>query len=206
MSENASAERQSQHSVGSPVHDPDEINLLEYLYALVKNKWLIIGVTLFGLIGGYVAALVKGPTWSAEAVIAPKEDETKKTPNLSSFGAFGGLVASQLNIGGNASLEKIEMILDSRDFSARFIEKYNLLPSLYRYQWPKIYAEEWDSAGGKWKSTFKKPEPLGMGDFFKGTFVKKKLNDNNTMTLEIRSRDSTLSLQLAGTIVEFLDE
>jgi LPS O-antigen subunit length determinant protein (WzzB/FepE family) len=24
-------------------HDPDEINLLEYVYVLVKNKWWIIG-------------------------------------------------------------------------------------------------------------------------------------------------------------------
>lgn len=206
MSENASAERQIQDRVGSVMHDPDEINLLEYIYALVKNKWLIIGLTLLGLVGGYVLALVKGPTWVAEAVIAPKETENQKTPSLSSFGAFGGLVASQLNIGGNASLDKIELLLDSRDFNARFIRKYDLLPTLFQYKWPKVYAKEWDSSGGKWKSTFKPPEPLDMGSFFKGTFVKKELNKNNTMTIKVPSRDSALSLHLAEMIVEFLDE
>jgi hypothetical protein len=85
------------------------------------------------------------------------------------------------------------------------IDKYNLLPKLYRYQWPKVYAKEWDSAGGKWKQTFKPPESLRMGGFLKSNFVKKEL-DENTMTIKVRSRDSTLSLHLAETIVEFLGE
>jgi hypothetical protein len=143
----------------------------------------------------------------AEVVIAPKEAENQKTPSISSFGALGGLVASQLNIGGNASLDKIGLLLDSRDFNARFIQKYDLLPVLYRYQWPENYEKEWDSAGGKWKSTFRPPEPLGMGSFLKGSFVKKEENTkNNTMTLKIQSRDSSLSFTIANLYVRFLDE
>ena len=49
-----------------PSTDPDEINLLEYIYVLVKNKWWIIGLTIAGLVIGYIAALIKGPTWVAE--------------------------------------------------------------------------------------------------------------------------------------------
>ena len=73
--------------------DPDEINLLEYLYVLIKNKWLIIGLTLLGFIGGYIAALIKGPVYISDAVIAPKEMESVKTPDLSGLGMFGGMVA-----------------------------------------------------------------------------------------------------------------
>jgi hypothetical protein len=98
--------------------NPDEINLLEYIYALVKHKWLIIGLTFLGLVAGYTAALIKGPTWVAEAVIAPREAESQKMPSFSGLGALGGIVASQLNLGGNASLEKIDLILDSREFGA----------------------------------------------------------------------------------------
>ena len=134
MNDDASEKFLLRDGVGAPVHDPDEINLLEYIYALVKNKWLIIGLTVAGFAGGYFLALLKGPTWVADAVIAPKEAENQKQPNLSSFGAFGGLVANQLNIGGNASLDKIELLLDSRDFNARLIERYNLLPEMQEDQ------------------------------------------------------------------------
>lgn len=206
MSDVKLSDRQvSEMSVQSP-HDPDEINLLEYIYALVKNKWWIIGLTAAGLVGGYIAAKMKGPTWVAEVVIAPKETETQKTPNLSSFGAFGGIVASQLNIGGNASLDKIELLLDSRDFNARLIEKFKLLPTIYRVEWPKQYEKQWDSTAGTWKKSFLKPELLGMGAFLKGKYLKKTTNSNNTMKLEVRTKDSTLSLSLAQKYVSFLDE
>lgn len=182
----------------------DDINLLEFVYALVKNKWWIITVTLLGIFGGYIMARFKGPTWVAEVVIAPKETENQKTPNISSFGAFSGLVASQLNFGGNPSLEKIETLLNSRDFNARLIEKYDLLPSIYRYAWPKIYAENWDSSANDWKSTFRKPQSLAMGDFLKETFLK-QITNNNLMTIKISSRDSSLSYTLANVYTKFLD-
>lgn len=192
-----------QHNLAAP--DPDEINLLEYIYALVKNKWLILGATVLGLAGGYGAAKVKGPTWVAEVVIAPKEAESQKTPNLSSLGAFGGLVASQLSMGGNASLDKIDILLNSRDFNARLIEKYNLLPDLYRYKWPKVYAKEWDSTANGWKKSFRKPERLGMGSFLKGTFLKQTTKDN-LMTIQISSRDSALSLNISNYYIAFLND
>jgi uncharacterized protein involved in exopolysaccharide biosynthesis len=125
----------------SPQSNPDEINLLEYIYALVKHKWLIIGLTFFGLVSGYVAAQIKRPTWVAKAVIAPREAESQKMPSFSGLGALGGIVASQLNLGGNASLDKIDLILDSREFGAKLIDHYSLLPTIYKHQRPKVYAK-----------------------------------------------------------------
>ena len=109
-------------------HDPDEINLLEYIYVLVKNKWWIIGATVLGLVLGYGAAIIKGPSYVAEAVIAAKESNNSSTPNLSGLGMLGGMVAGQLNISQNPGLDKIDLILDSKKFNAELIEKYNLLP------------------------------------------------------------------------------
>ena len=153
-----------------PLRDPDEINLLEYLYVLLKHKRIIMGLTLAGLMLGFVAALIKGPTWTAEALIAPKELESQKSPSLSGFGALGGLVASQLNLGGNASLDKLDLTLDSRDFSAKLIEHYSLLPAIFKYKWPKQYRKYWDREGKNWKPEFKKPQLLGMGGFIKNKF------------------------------------
>jgi uncharacterized protein involved in exopolysaccharide biosynthesis len=192
----------------SPVscRDPEEINLLEYVYALVKNKWWILGAALLGLVLGYGAAYKKGPRWVAEVLIAPKETDSQKAPSLSGLGAFGGLVATQLNIGGNTSLDKIDLILDSREFSARLVEKYDLLPLIYRYQWPKVFKTIWDSTQQKWKPGFIPPQPLSAGGMVKGTFLKKVTNKNNTMLIKIQSKNDTLSITLAEKYVSFLNE
>jgi hypothetical protein len=155
---------------------------------------------------GYVAAKIKGPTWVAEVVIAPKETDAQKGPNLSSFGAFGGIVASQLNLGGNASLDKIDLILDGREFGANLIERYNLLPILYKYQWPKVYKKFRDTAQNTWKPKFIPPKPLDMGGFIKGKYLKKVTNKNNTMTIKISSKDSTFTINLANDYIAYLND
>ena len=191
---------------GVQLRDPDEINLLEYIYALVKHKWWIIGFTVLGLVLGYVAAKIKGPTWVAEAVIAPKESESQKSPSFAGLGALGGIVASQLNLAGNASLDKIDLILDSREFSAKLMDKYSFLPTIYRYQWPKIYMKNWDISRNTWKPEFVVPKPLDMGSFLKAKYLKKTTNKNNTMTVKIQSRDSTFSINLATMYMDYLNE
>ncbi len=195
-----------QQTINPVTYDPDEINLLEYIYALVKNKWLIFGFTILGLIGGYIIALVKGPTWVAETVIAPKETESQKTSSFAGLGALGGFVASQLNLAGNASLEKIDIILDSREFGAKLIERYGLLPSIYKHQWPKEYKKYWDSTNNNWKADFIQPKPLETGDFIKSKYLKKTLNKNNTMTIYIKTSDSLFSLELGKQYIEYLNE
>jgi hypothetical protein len=189
-------------------HDPDEINLLEYIYALVKHKKLIIGLTLLGLVVGYVAALIKGPTWIAETVIAPKERESQASTSLADLGALGGIVASQLNLNqGSASLNTMDMILDSRDLGARLVEKYALLPAIYKYQWPKAYKKYWDQARGMWTPMFVQPKPLDIGGFIKAKYLRKTKDiKRNVIVMSIQSRDSAFTNNLAAMYLEYLNE
>jgi LPS O-antigen subunit length determinant protein (WzzB/FepE family) len=184
--------------------DPDEINLLEYIYVLVKNKWWIISAVILGLVLGYVAAIVKGPKYVAEAVIAAKENESSKSPNLSSFGALSGLVASQLNISANPGLDKIDLILGSRKFGAELVEKYNLLPMIIKMQNPKAYQKYYDTTRNDWNDSFVKPNMLLVGAGLSG-FLKKQINSNNTMKLMIESKDSTFSDTLLSKYLEYLN-
>ena len=188
--------------------NPDEINLLEYLYVLVKHKKLIAGLTFAGLVLGLIAALIKGPTWVAEAVIAPKERESQKSTSLADLGALGGLVANQLSLDvGSASLNMMDMILDGRDFGAKLIEKYSLLPAIYRYQWPKVYKKYWDPSQNTWKGGFVQPKPLAIGGFIKTKYLKKtKDTKKNTLILKIQSKDSSFTINLATMYVEYLSE
>jgi hypothetical protein len=195
------------NSSAEPPRNPDEINLLEYLYVLVKHKKLIIGVTLAGLVLGFIAALIMGPTWVAEAVIAPKETETPNASSLTELGALGGLVASQLNLGGNASLDKIDLILESRDFGAKLIDKYSFLPVIYRYQWPRLFRKYWDPSQNKWKPTFDQPKPLDMGSYIKTKYLKKvKDTKMNTLVVKIQSKDSAFTINLATMYVDYLND
>jgi len=185
----------------------DEINLLEYIYVLVKHKKIIACLTLLGFVLGFIAALIKGPTWVAEALIAPKEAESQKTSSLTGLGMLGGFMASQLNLSGNASLDKMDLILDSRDFGAKLIEKYSLLPLICQYQWPGSYKKNWDPVRKTWKPTFEIPQPLGVGGFLKKKFLKKTKDiRSNTILLEIQSRDSAFTVNLATMYVGYLNE
>lgn len=177
--------------------DSDEINLLEYLYVLVKNKWLIISLTILGFIGGYVAALIKGPVYIADAVIAPRETESVKTPDLSGLGMFGGMVASQLNIGGNASLENIELILDGRKFNADIVKEKNLMPL--------VYPELWDTLNNKWTGEGEMPRFISVGGYIKEEFFNKEINKNGTMTIQIEHKDSLFSYKVLSAYLEYLD-
>jgi hypothetical protein len=191
-------------SLPSPLPDPDEINLLEYIYVLVKNKWWIIGATIIGIIAGYGLALKKGPRYITEAVIAAKESESQKSPNLSSFGAFSGLVASQLNVSANPGLDKIDLILGSRKFNAELIEKYDLLPMIYKEVMPKVYPVLYDTVKHEWKPDFKNPNMLGMGGMIKGMFLKKEIK-TGLMTIKIESKDSTFSDTLLSKYLQYLN-
>lgn len=201
-------QRQSSPSPLNSPANPDEINLLEYIYALVKHKWLIIGLTFLGLVLGYVAALIKGPTWVAEAMIAPKERESQKATSLADLGALGGLVASQLNLDvGSASLNMMDMILDSRDFGAKLIEEYSLLPAIYKYQWPGKYKKYWDQTRNTWNPNFVQPKPSAMGRFIQTKYLKKsKDTKKNVIVLSIQSKDSAFTNTLATTYMDYLNE
>jgi hypothetical protein len=196
---------QSQPSSSVTATDPDEINLLEYIYVLVKNKWWIIGATIIGLFAGYGLAYKKGPRYITIAVIAAKESDNQKSNNLSNFGAFSGIVASQLNISANPGLDKIDLILNSRKFNAELIEKYNLLPMVYKEAMPKVYPEVYDTLKHAWKPDFKKPDLLGIGGMLSGVYLKKEINKTNTMSIRIESKSAIFSDTLLCKYLEYLN-
>ena len=144
--------------------------------------------------------------WVADVIIAPKESESQKAPSFSGLGAFGGIVASQFNIGGNASLDKIDLILSGREFNAKLVEKYDLLPLIYKGQFPKMYKKIRDTVNNCWVKGYKPPPPLEIGGMTKGIFLKDLVNKNNTMTITIKSKDSLLTIMLANNYIQFLNE
>lgn len=181
--------------------DPDEINLLEYLYVLVKNKWLIIGMVILGFSIGYIAAKLKGPVFIADAVIAPKESESVNVPNLSGLGMFGGMMANQLSVGGNASLEKIELLLDGRTFNEKFVVEKNIDSILA----PTLYPTIWDTIENNWLHDTLVPRAVSVGGFVKSELLEKEISKTGTMSIKITHEDSLVAYTILTNYLDFLD-
>lgn len=188
-----------------PKSTHDEINLLEFIYVLLKNKWWITGAIFLGLILGYTAAVIKGPTWVSEAVISAKESDNSSSSSLSGLGMLGGMVASQLNIAGNPGLDKIELILDSRKFNSEVIDSFGLLPLIYKNSWPKVYRESYDSVKNSWSEKFVMPNLLKTGRHLKDNYLVKMINKNRTMNLSFESKDSLFSDTLLFSYLSYLN-
>lgn len=196
---------ESSPSIVSAAPVSDEINLLEYIYVLAKRKWWIIGSVIIGLLSGYGLAIIKGPTWISEVVIAAKESDSPKMSNIAGFGAFGGIVASQLNIAVNPGLDKIDLILGSRKFGSEVIEMNNLLPLVYKNSWPKEYRKYFNTLKNSWSENFVEPNPLKIGGHIRKEYLKKVTNKNNTMNIRFESKDSLFSDTLLSLYLNYLN-
>jgi len=184
----------------------DEINLLELFYVFVKFKTIIIIFCGIGFIGGFIAARVKGPTHTSQAVLMARESD-RPTPNLGAFGAFGGLAG--LNIAGNPGLERIQLILNSREFNSRFIEKYDLTTGIYAYannKWlRKTYRNFYDTTSGKWDENIILYRPEQLSGVLSSTLFKKNITKEGTLELQVRSSDSLFSYTTLAACLEFLN-
>jgi len=101
----------------------------------------------------------------------------------------------------------MDMILDSRDFGARLIEKDTLLPAIYKYEWPDQFKKCWDQTRDTWKPTFVQPNLLSMGGFIKTKYLKKNKDvKKNAIVLSIQSGDSAFTQNLAMQYLNYLNE
>lgn len=189
-----------------PRANPDEINLLEYLYVLVKKKWWIIGAAVLGLMAGLGVALLKGPSFSSEALIAPKEAEDQSMPSFAGLGTLGGLVSAKISSANSPGLDKIKLILDSRKFNAELIDKYNLLPLIYKNLYPADYKEWFDTTHQTWRDSFPYPDLMSVGYNLKTNHITTEINiKNNTLLFKIETKDSLFTEEIIKSYLEYLN-
>ncbi|MGY5796059.1 Wzz/FepE/Etk N-terminal domain-containing protein [Rheinheimera faecalis] len=134
----------------------EEIDLIEVLLPIWRNKYYVLIITLAFMILSVFYALSLPNIYRSEAVLVPSE---QKANGLS--GQLGGLAAlAGVNVGGASAADKTSLaleILKSRYFISRFIDKHDLYADLMAVKsWEKktnsIYYNSavYDSNTSKW--------------------------------------------------------
>lgn len=125
-----------------PYAEEDEINLLDLLMVLLRHKLLIIGIVFLAGAVAIVMSLQIKNIYRSEATIAARSQEEGSINPLSALGGLGGVVAEGMGLGGGGSLEKLEVVLKSRNLTNRVIVKQKLMPV--------IFHDIWDEENKKW--------------------------------------------------------
>ena len=115
--------------------EEDEIKLLDLLIVLVKHKKLIIGMVSFCGLAAVIISLLMTNAYRSEATLVARTQEEASFNPLTELGGLGGAMAEGLGLGGGGSLEKLEVVLKSRNLTNRVIKKYKLMPVLFPHDW-----------------------------------------------------------------------
>jgi len=82
--------------------------------------------------------------YRSEATLVARTQEEASFNPLSALGGFGGAMAEGLGLGAGGSLEKLEVVLKSRNLTNRVITKYNLMPFIFSHDWNEKM-KKWDT-------------------------------------------------------------
>jgi uncharacterized protein involved in exopolysaccharide biosynthesis len=173
---------------------PTSIALLLY----GKKSLLAVGTLISTLIGlGY--SFLAPQLYKSEATIAPKEMQGPGNSSLlSQMGSLGGLLVSQL---GNVGLDRLEILLQSRELAERVIHENDLLP--------RLFPNRWDEAKKAWIEENEKPIPtLRSGvEVLRGKYLQVTINPKKkTLKLGAFAPDPTFAKELVDYYLKALNE
>jgi len=116
----------------STIFDQDKIDLRDILYALLAEKWLILGVTVIVFLFGLFCAALRVPSYQTNVLV---QVENKNM----GMGSFGGGSLATMNSGPNSADVQIALI-KSRFVLSSVIEKLGLDVSVQPRYFPHIGA------------------------------------------------------------------
>lgn len=181
-----------------PIYEEDEINLLDLFLVLLKHKKLIFLTVFITGILAVVISLIMPNIYRSEATIGLRAEEGSSPMDaLSGLGGLGGMVSSQLGLGGNEGLEKLKVTLNSRELSRRVVEKHNLMPVLF--------ADEWDAKKKGWVDEKKHPTIQDAWEIlFKDLLKVTDKKDSGTLVVGFEHEDRDLSKKVVDHFIQEL--
>ena len=174
---------------GLPYLKEDEVNLLDYLFVLLKHKWLIMGMVFFTVLTSMVTSLRMPDIYRSEATIACREKEKLSSSPLSALGALGGIPVDIAGLGGGGSLEKFEVVLKSRRLARNIVGRYQLMPRLFQ--------GAWDSEKKAWKNN---PAPTFQDAYraLMGMMTLSRDRKRNVLTIGFEYKDPAFAKEMVA--------
>ena len=170
------------------------LNLLVALEYLWKKRWFVVGGTAFAALLGLLYSLLAPPVFVVRAVIYPQDIAAG-----SDKPAFGSAIGGALNpLLGVGHLNRVEILLRSREMARQVIVKNKLIPELFPADWASVKDPAKDENS---------PATLYNGVEALRQMVSTQV-DVYKMTLEIKTRssDPALALKITRGYLEALNE
>jgi uncharacterized protein involved in exopolysaccharide biosynthesis len=188
---------------GDRVVNQDLIEFYDFLGALRKRRLLIAAISLTcALIAGGIGYVMK-PVYRGFAVLDPvTQDSNPLTSSLlsSPLSALGGGLAALTGGTSEADRDTDEAttVLESREFTEKFIKRNNLLPVLF--------PQSWDAEAHRWKTGGKIPSlARGFVELDRIRLVDRNY-DNDFVTLQIDWPDRVQAAEWTNQMVQMLNE
>jgi uncharacterized protein involved in exopolysaccharide biosynthesis len=181
----------------------EDVDLYAVIQRLWVKRWWLLGCIAVSTAAFVVAALLITPVYRATTVLAPAN-----TPggNIgaslnSALGQIGGL-ASLVGVSGGGEPEKEEAlaVLQSREFTDKFIAEKNLTQELF--------LSKWDPQNNRWRvPEDKQPTPARAYRYFANK-IRSVVEDKKTglVSLRIDWRDRIEAAEWANELVRRLNE
>jgi uncharacterized protein involved in exopolysaccharide biosynthesis len=175
----------------------DELDLFGVITLLWKKRWHILAGGFAGALIGLTVGLLAKPVYYSEAVLSPKSAKgSGTTSSLAQIGGLGGIVAAQLGA-GNAPLDRLQLLVTSRDLAVSVIQRGNLLP--------RLYPDSWNAERKAWKPG-RQPSLKEAAVLLRSSLKVSAEPKLNALTLGIQTYDSTLAKDLVEHYISALEK
>ena len=169
---------------------------LESFFFIVSHHWILISAFALTSLGfGAAYAVIANPVYRVETTLAPTNYQSTNYGLGLIGGQFAGLAAlAGLPGASSASTQEAVEILQSRAFTARFIEDFNLLPILFY--------DQYDEKAKTWLNPMDQPTLTDGVDLFEEEI--RKVNTDLTtgfVTLSVQWLDPVVASNWANELV-----
>ena len=168
---------------------------------LVVNRTWILGCVIAFECVFLAAAFLIPPTYRSEVVLLPTGSDQDNAALSGTLSQLGGLASlAGLSIGtGDQNEDEALAVLNSKDFTQRFISDFGLMPLLF--------PRKWDSRSNRWKMPVPDQPTLGQGfkKFDEDIRSVDQDKKTNLVTLQIDWRDRFAAAKWANVLIERLN-
>jgi uncharacterized protein involved in exopolysaccharide biosynthesis len=179
-----------------------DIDLLNYVYAVFDAKWFILFVAIItgSLSMLYATSLPETYQGVVRVDVIDISDPGGVRPDSRQMQESIGMLEYDFLLRAKKEnyIQKVLAHLRSKQFTRRFLDDYNI----YRY----IYPEEWDNATSTWNSGFLLDKGLAQKTFMSNLIEIAHAPETDIVAVKVIDRDPAIAAQLSNLYVYAFNE